>query len=78
MAWPPKCPHCDQPVGTLDQYPFMLEDGTKVIFLVCTNCEKTISIGALQPLFHVRILPTAAAQDRRIAQKDNSSITRNS
>ena len=44
MAWPPKCPHCNEEVGKLEQYPYMLEDETKVIFLVCTECEKTIAI----------------------------------
>jgi len=49
MPWPPKCPYCEQPVGTIDQQPFVLEDGTTVIFLSCLNCEKVISIVNSQP-----------------------------
>jgi len=55
MPWPPKCPHCEQHVGTpigtesIDQQIFVLEDGTTVIFLSCLNCEKVISIVNSQP-----------------------------
>ena len=44
MAWPPKCPHCNEPTGTIQQYAFMLENGTEVVILACNNCEKIISI----------------------------------
>ena len=50
MPWPPKCPYCEQHVGSpigiefIDQQVFELEDGTIVIFLSCLSCEKVISI----------------------------------